>query len=240
MALGGAVGKGVGKAFNALAKLAKGGSRSVKAAVKEAVPSATKTVKRTRSPQPGFFTKVTDEGTRAFSPARTLGTAGSVATGGLLASAGLEAVTGRGLGQRLGEFIGAPTTEEQKTLLKELEEFEEKRLRELSRVAEADLFRARVGTPFEQAFGMESERQRELSFLQQVALPAATELGISVEGLLGDIGRGSPFLQGLTAGERARLAEASTTTGPLRVPPRAGGNAELPPKLGPQAAMAGV
>lgn len=209
-----------------------GGKGSAKRAIRSAVPSDTglKVARKGASPRrAGLFrsagTAENPEG--QFSLLRTAGTVGGGLFAGQLASEGLRTATGRGVGERVAGLFGAPTQEEEAQLLEELQALEEAGLLEEARQAESQLFRQQVGTPFERRFGTPDERGQEMAFLEQVALPAATNIGVSISDLLGDISRGSPFLHNLTAGEHSRLAQASSTTGPTSAPQKGGGNAEI-------------
>lgn len=224
MAIGAAI--KIGRA--ALRKLGSlAGRTPTKKARKAFTPSSTglKTAPKTTTParRAGLFRDA--EGN--FSFLRTAGTVGGGLFAGQLASEGLRTVTGLGVGERVAGLLGGPTKEEETQLLEELAALEEEGLLEEARQAESQLFRQQVGTPFERRFGTQDERLQEMAFLEQVALPAATNIGVSLSDLLGDISRGSPFLHNLTAGERSRLAQASQTTGPVSAPQKGGGNAEL-------------
>ncbi len=211
-----------------------GGKGSARKAVRSAIPSsgklkATRKVAATSPRRAGLFRSAgtAENPTGQFSFLRTAGTVGGGLFAGQLASEGLRTATGEGIGERVAGLLGAPSKEDEAQLLEELAALEEEGLLEEARQAESQLFRSQVGTPFERRFGTQDERLQEMAFLEQVALPAATGIGVSLTDLLGDISRGSPFLHNLTAGERSRLAQASSTTGPVSAPQKGGGNAEI-------------
>jgi len=220
---------GIGRAALKELGVIAGGPKRTKKALKEFIPSTPGAPKSPRKTglfrQGGFLSPRDAEGN--ISLLRSAG----LATGGLfglqIGSEALRTATGKGFSERAAGLFGAPPPEDEQELLERLAALEEQGLLEESQRAESTLFRQQVGTPFEQQFGTIDQRASEVAFLEQVALPAATDIGVSLSDLLGDIGRGSPFLHNLTAGERARLAAASQTTGPSPVAQKSAGNAEL-------------
>lgn len=192
----------------------------------KAAPKTTTSARRTGLFRPGGFLSPRDDKGN-ISLLRVAGLAGGGLFGAQIGSEALRTVTGQGVGERVAGLLGGPAQEDEAELLERLAALEEEGLLEEGRRAESTLFRQQVGTPFEQRFGTIDQRASEVAFLEQIALPAATDIGVSLSDLLGDIGRGSPFLHNLTAGERARLAAASQTTGPVSAPQKSAGNAEL-------------